>query len=207
MLAAIAAMMHRREVERNNQITGRAVSGTTLSREQFAYGDEWMAIVNGESHPIRIAVSDNQKVEIHAGGKNYVIDSDWRPGRSLFTGQVNDEEICMQVERTNTGFRVRHAGYQGEIRIMSSFAAELLNRMPAKKAADTSKQLISPMPGLLVSVEVEVGQEVESGEALAVVEAMKMENQLFAERAGVVGKIHLEPGDSLEVGQIILELE
>jgi len=207
MLAAIAAMMHRREIERDNQITGRAMSGTALSREQFAYGDEWMAMINGESHPIRIAVSDNQKVEIHAGGKNYVIDSEWRPGRSLFTGQVNDEEICMQVERTSTGFRVRHAGYQGEIRIMSSFAAELLNRMPVKKAADTSKQLISPMPGLLVSVEVEVGQEVESGEALAVVEAMKMENQLFAERAGVVGKIYLEPGDSLEVGQIILELE
>jgi propionyl-CoA carboxylase alpha chain len=90
---------------------------------------------------------------------------------------------------------------------MSSFAAELLNRMPAKQATDTSKQLISPMPGLLVSVEVEIGQEVERGEALAVVEAMKMENQLFAERAGVVVKIYLEPGDSLEVGQIILELE
>jgi propionyl-CoA carboxylase alpha chain len=207
MLAAIAAMMHRREIERDNQITGRAKSGSVLSREQFAYGNEWMAMINGESHPIRIAVSDNQKVEIHAGGQNYMIDSEWRPGRSLFTGSVNDEEICMQVERTSTGFRVRHAGYQGEIRIMSSLAAELLNRMPAKKAADTSKQLISPMPGLLVSVEVEVGQEVESGEALAVVEAMKMENQLFAERAGVVGKIYLEPGDSLEVGQLILELE
>jgi propionyl-CoA carboxylase alpha chain len=207
MLAAIAAMMHRREIERDNQITGRAMSGSVLSREQFAYGNEWMAMINGESHPIRIAVSDNQKVEIHAGGQNYMIDSEWRPGRSLFTGSVNDEEICMQVERTSTGFRVRHAGYQGEIRIMSSLAAELLNRMPAKKAADTSKQLISPMPGLLVSVEVEVGQEVESGEALAVVEAMKMENQLFAERAGVVGKIYLEPGDSLEVGQLILELE
>ncbi len=207
MLAAIAAMMHRREVERDNQITGRAMSGSALSREQFTYGDEWVAIVNGESHPIRIAVADNQKVEIHAGGKNYVIDSGWRPGRSLFTGQVNDEDICMQTERTSTGFKVRHAGYQGEIRIMSSFAAELLNRMPAKKAADTSKQLISPMPGLLVSVEVEVGQDVKSGEALAVVEAMKMENQLFAERDGVVAKIYLEPGDSLDVGQIILELE
>jgi len=206
MLAAIVAMMHCREIERDNQITGRAVSGAALSREKFAYGDEWMAMVNGESHPIRIAVVDDQKVEIHAGGQNYVIYSEWRPGRSLFTGQVNDDDICMQVERTGTGFKVCHAGYQGEIRIMSSFAAELLNRMPAKQVTDTSKQLISPMPGLLVSVEVEIGQEVERGEALAVVEAMKMENQLFAERAGVVAKIYLEPGDSLEVGQIILEL-
>ena len=207
MLAAIAAMMHRREVERNNRITGRALSGTSLARERFEYGDEWMAIINGESHPIRIAVSEDSKVEVHTDGKNYVIDSDWQPGRSLFDGIVNDEDICMQVERTGTGFRVRHAGYQGEIRIMSSFAAELLNRMPVKQAADTSKQLLSPMPGLLVSVEVAEGEDVKSGDALAVVEAMKMENQLFAERDGVVAKVHLEPGDSLEVGQIILELE
>jgi propionyl-CoA carboxylase alpha chain len=207
MLAAIAAMMHRREVERNNKITGRGLTGTSLPRELFEYGDNWVAIVNGESHPIRIAVAEDTKVEVHADGKNYVIDSAWQPGRSLFDGVVNEDEICMQVERTGTGFRVRHAGYQGEIRIMSSFAAELLNRMPAKQIADTSKQLISPMPGLLVSVEVAVGDDVKNGDALAVVEAMKMENQLFAERDGVVAKIHLEPGDSLDVGQIILELE
>jgi propionyl-CoA carboxylase alpha chain len=200
-------MMHRREVERNNRITGRTDNGAPLAREQFEYGDEWMAIVNGESHPIRITVSEDDKVEVHADGKNYVIDSEWRPGRTLFTGTINEEDICMQVERTGTGFRVRHAGYLGEIRIMSSFAAELLNRMPAKKVADTSKQLISPMPGLLVSIDVEVGQDVKSGEALAVVEAMKMENQLFAERDGIVAKIYLEPGDSLDVGQLILELE
>ncbi len=193
MLAAIAAMMHCREDERNSQ--------------QFKYGDEWIAVVNGESHPIRIAVSEDTKVEVHTDGKNYVIDSDWRPGRLLFNGLVNDDDICMQVERTGTGYRVRHAGYQGEIRIMSSFAADLLNRMPVKKVADTSNQLLSPMPGLLVSVAVVVGDTVRKGDALAVVEAMKMENQLFAERDGAVAKIHLEPGDSLDVGQIILELE
>jgi len=207
MLAAIAAMMHRREVERNNKITGRAISGASLSRAPFKYGDEWIAIVNGESHPIRIAVAEDRKVEVHADGQNYVIDSDWQPGRTLFNGVVNDQDICMQVERTGTGFRVRHAGYQGEIRIISAFAAELLSRMPVKQVADTSKQLLSPMPGLLVSVEVAVGDEVQNGDALAVVEAMKMENQLFAERDGVIAKIYLEPGDSLDVGQIILELE
>jgi propionyl-CoA carboxylase alpha chain len=79
--------------------------------------------------------------------------------------------------------------------------------MPKKKIADTSKQLLSPMPGLLVSLEVSVGDEVMTGDALAVVEAMKMENQLFSEREGVIAKIHFEPGDSLEVGQIILELK
>ena len=207
LLAAISAMMYRREVERNNKITGRGLSGISLSREQFKFGDDWVAIVNNASHPVRIAVSENKKIEVHTDGKNYVIESDWQPGRSLFSGVVNKDEVCMQVERTETGFRIRHAGYQGEIRIMSSFAAELLSRMPIKQVADTSKQLLSPMPGLLVSLEVAVGDIVKKGDALAVVEAMKMENQLFAECDGAIVKIHLDPGDSLDVGQIILELE
>jgi propionyl-CoA carboxylase alpha chain len=207
MLAAVAAMMHRREVERDNKIMGRVISGGFLPRESYEYGDDWIAIVNSESHPIRIAVSEGSVIEVHTDGKNYVIDSDWRPGRTLFHGLVNDDEVCLQMERTGKGFRVSHAGYQGEIRIISSLAAELLNRMPIKKPADTSGQLLSPMPGLLVSLEVIVGDAVKFGDALAVVEAMKMENQLFAERDGVVSKIYLEPGDSLEVGQIILELK
>ena len=207
MLAAITAMMHRREVERDNKIMGRIISGGLLSREPYKYGDDWVAIVNSESQPIRIAVSEGSVVEVHTDGKNYVIDSDWQPGRTLFHGLVNDNEVCLQMERTGNGFRVRHAGYQGEIRIISSLAAELLDRMPVKKPADTSGQLLSPMPGLLVSLEVIVGDAVKLGDALAVVEAMKMENQLFAERDGVVSKVYLEPGDNLEVGQIILELK
>jgi propionyl-CoA carboxylase alpha chain len=207
MLVSVAAMMHRREIERGNKITGREIAGGVLKREKYQYGDNWIAIVNNESHPIRIAVSENSIVEVHTDGRNYVIESEWRPGRSLFHGLINKEEVCMRMERTGKGFLMRHAGYQGEIRIISSLAAELLNRMPKKKIADTSKQLLSPVPGLLVSLEVSVGDEVMIGDALAVVEAMKMENQLFSEREGVVAKIHFEPGDSLEVGQIILELK
>ena len=207
MLVSVAAMMHRREIERGNKITGREIAGGVLKREKYQFGDNWIAIVNNESHPIRIAVSESSTVEVHTDGRNYVIESEWRPGRSLFYGLINNEEVCMRMERTGKGFLMRHAGYQGEIRIISSLAAELLNRMPKKKLADTSKQLLSPMPGLLVSLEVSVGDEVMTGDALAVVEAMKMENQLFSEREGVIAKIHFEPGDSLEVGQIILELK
>jgi propionyl-CoA carboxylase alpha chain len=207
MLVSVAAMMHRREVERDNKIVGREISGGVLKREKYQYGDNWIAIVNNESHPIRIAISESSIVEVHTDGRNYVIETDWRPGRSLFHGIINEEEVCMRMDRTGRGFLIRHAGYQGEIRIISSLAAELLNRMPKKQIADTSKQLLSPMPGLLVSLAVSVGDEVMIGDALAVVEAMKMENQLFSEGEGVISKIHLEPGDSLEVGQIILELK
>ena len=207
MLAAIAAMMHRREVERDNKIEGHLISGGLLVRKPYKYGEDWIAILNNESHPIRIAVSEGSVIEVHAGGKNYIIDSGWRPGQSLFHGIINANEVCLQMERTGKGFRVRHAGYQGEIRIISSLAAELLNRMPIKEPPDTSGQLLSPMPGLLVSLEVSIGDVVKVGDALAVIEAMKMENQLTAEKEGVVANIFIEPGDSIEVGQIILELE
>ena len=100
-----------------------------------------------------------------------------------------------------------HLGLRADVRILSPEAAELLSRMPPKKKADMTKKLLSPMPGLLVSVEVVEGQEVKADEALAVVEAMKMENQLLAERDGIVSVIHLDPGDSLDVGQVILEFE
>ena len=207
MLSAIVAMMHRREVERGNKINGRTISGNFIKRERFEYGDDWVAIVNGERHPISISVSEEEKTEVHADGSNYTILSEWKPGLSLFVGKVNEIDICMRVKRTITGFLIRHSGYEGEIRIISSLAAELLGRMPQKKVADTSNKLMSPMPGLLVSLEVKIGDEVKKGDALAVVEAMKMENQLFAERDGVVSEVLVDPGGSLDVGQVILELK
>ena len=151
-------------------------------------------------------MSDKNSVEVQTNGKNYLIKSSWKPGNRIFNGIVNEKEVCMQVERTGRGFHVQHEGYKGEIRIISSLAAELLSRMPEKKLIDISKKLVSPKPGLLVSLEVNKGDTVKSGDALAVVEAMKMENQLFAESDGVVAEIFFSPGDSLDVGQIILEL-
>ena len=91
--------------------------------------------------------------------------------------------------------------------VLTPRAAELHRHMPVKAPPDTSRQLISPMPGLLVSVAVTEGQEVKAGEELAVLEAMKMENTLRAERNGTVAKIHFPPGASLEVGDIIMEFE
>jgi propionyl-CoA carboxylase alpha chain len=90
---------------------------------------------------------------------------------------------------------------------MSPRAAELARLMPMKQPADMSRYLLSPMPGLLVSLAVKAGEEVKSGQELAVVEAMKMENLLRAERDGRVKKLHAGPGDSLAVDQAILEFE
>jgi propionyl-CoA carboxylase alpha chain len=102
-------------------------------------------------------------------------------------------------------YRLQHRGTRVDAEVMSPRAAELLARMPVKSAPDLSRFLLSPMPGLLREVAVRPGQAVKAGERLAVIEAMKMENILRAERDGVVGKVSAQAGESLAVDQVILE--
>jgi propionyl-CoA carboxylase alpha chain len=110
----------------------------------------------------------------------------------------------MQVERRGSAYRLFHWGVQADMQVMSARAADLLALMPVKAAADTSKFLLSPMPGLLTHVAVKVGQEVKAGEILAKIEAMKKENVLKAERDCVVEKLLAAPGESLAVDQAII---
>jgi len=105
------------------------------------------------------------------------------------------------------GYRLLHAGSQADIRVRSQKGAELYLLMPEKQAPDTSKLLMSPMPGLLLSVSVEAGQEVKAGEELAVVEAMKMENVLRAQQDGTIADVKAQPGDSLAVDQVIMTFQ
>jgi propionyl-CoA carboxylase alpha chain len=125
----------------------------------------------------------------------------------MFNGTINGNEVFVQVEREDQVYRLHQGGLQADVSIYSPRAAELLHHMPEKVAPDMSGFLMSPMPGLLVSLSVSEGDEVSAGEQLAVIEAMKMENALLAERDGVVAKINYEIGASLAVGDKILELE
>jgi propionyl-CoA carboxylase alpha chain len=120
---------------------------------------------------------------------------------------LNGRPMTVQVERLPVGYRLFHGGGQVDVLVLTPQAAELNALMPAKEPPDLSRFLLSPMPGLLVSVAVAVEQEVRAGEELAVVEAMKMENILRAERDGKIAAVHAKPGDSLAVDQKILEFE
>ena len=113
----------------------------------------------------------------------------------------------MQVERRDLWYRITHSGSQVDTLVLSKRAARVYEHMPAKKVADQSAYLLSPMPGLLVSVDVVAGQKVKEGEKLAVVEAMKMENTLFADQEGTVAAVLVSPGESLSVHQPIIEFE
>jgi propionyl-CoA carboxylase alpha chain len=145
--------------------------------------------------------------DVDHGGRTYAVRSDWEFGQQLFGGTINGRAVYVQVERRGQVYRLSHSGSQSDVLILTPRAAELFRHMPVKPPPDTSRHLLSPMPGLLVSIAVGEGQEVKAGEELAVLEAMKMENTLRAERNGVVAKIHFEPGSSLEVGDTIMEFE
>ena len=144
---------------------------------------------------------------INVDGADFEIHGSWKAGDPMFVGTVNDQDVCVQIGRNDVGFQLIHAGGQMDVRLVDPHIAAYQRLMPVKEAPDTSKFLLSPMPGLLIRLAVESGQEIKSGEELAVVEAMKMENVLRSERDGVIGTIHAQPGDSLVVDQKILEFE
>ncbi len=140
-------------------------------------------------------------------GDVVTVESAWVPGEQLWRGRVAGRPVTMRARQVQNGIRLSWQGFRTRARVMSPRIAELDALMPVKMPPDTSKMLLCPMPGLVMSINVEEGQEVKAGETLAIVEAMKMENVLRAERDLVVSQIKAAPGDSLAVDALIMEFE
>ncbi|MCG8429285.1 MAG: biotin/lipoyl-binding protein, partial [Chromatiales bacterium] len=196
----VAAMIHRNYMDRAANLSGQVPGyGRKVN-------DDWAVIINSETHLVRV-VPKEYGYEVSYDGKEYCVTTDWALGQPLFEGMINDEPVCFQVEREGLWYQLYHRGARTDALVTTPSAAKLHALMPEKEAPDLSKFLLSPMPGLLVKVSVEAGQEVKAGEELAVIEAMKMENVLRAEQDAVVAKICAESGDSLMVDQTIIEFE
>ena len=131
--------------------------------------------------------------------------SAWWPGDPVWTGRVGDRDISVQVRRILNGANLAWRGISVDAHVYTEREAALVALMPEKVAADTSKLLLCPMPGLVKAINVTVGQDVKAGDALCTVEAMKMENILRAERDAVVKAVNAKPGDSLAVDAVIME--
>jgi propionyl-CoA carboxylase alpha chain len=138
---------------------------------------------------------------------HYSVASRWRPGDPVWQGTIDSEVISVQVRPLLNGFDLAHRGVELRAYVYTEREAAAARLMPLKQAADSGKAVRCPMPGLVISIAVAQGQEVKAGDTLAVVEAMKMENVLRAERDGVVKAIKAERGDSLAVDAVILEFE
>src|SRR5262249_3612980 len=140
-------------------------------------------------------------------GPARVLASAWKPGDPVWSGTIDDKPVAVQVRAIPNGFVLAHHGVEAHTYVYTEREATAARLMPAKILSDTSKKVLCPMPGLVVSVAVAVGQDVKAGETLAVVEGMKMENVLRAERDGTVKAIHARKGDSLAVDAVIMEFE
>jgi propionyl-CoA carboxylase alpha chain len=166
--------------------------------------DNRVVMLNRE--PVALDVTgDGTGFFVDVGGRHLAIETDWSQGEPLMQATVDRQVIVVQIDAVDSGWRLIHEGGQAEALVLTPRQAELYALMPVKAAPDTSKFLLSPMPGLLASVAVSEGQEIKTGEVLAVVEAMKMENVLRATRDGTVKTLHAKAGDSLRVDQKIIE--
>jgi propionyl-CoA carboxylase alpha chain len=202
VLAAVAASIDHVLGERKRRISGQ-MTGRSVTRESER------AVWLGTSEYRLEVKRENGVIEIRFpaqgnAGRRHVL-SDWNPGDPIWTGTINSHPVAVQVRTLPNGFALSFRGVETKAFVYTEREAGYARLMPVKKAADTGKRVLCPMPGLVVSIAVKQGQEVKAGDAVAVVEAMKMENVLRAEIDGTVKQINAKPGDSLAVDAVILE--
>lgn len=199
--AAVAAVMHAAYQARAAQISGQQAAHTRKVSQ------DWVVVFGEGQYNVTVGSADGGVVDINVEGDDFTVKTDWQLGEPLFRAEVSGETVCFQVARSTVAYIISQGGIRADAWVLSPHVAELNALMPVKEPPDTSKMLLSPMPGLLVSVAVEEGQEVKAGEELCVVEAMKMENVLRAERDVTVSAVKAEAGANLAVDQVILEFE
>ena len=199
-VAACAAAMYRLGEIRRTRVSGR------MDNHERRVRDDWVVSLQGHDFPVDIAADPNGSTVRFETGSHRVA-SDWTPGKSMAVMNVDGIDIALKVEKCTSGFRIRFRGADMRVMVRSPRQAELAKLMIEKTPPDTSKLLLCPMPGLIVKVEVSVGDEVQEGQSLCTVEAMKMENILRAERKSIVSRVYATAGDSLAVDAIIMEFE
>jgi len=205
-LAAVGAAIDHVLGERKRQISGQLI-GRPVKRETrravWLDREEIILDIAREDGAISVRfVGADGKV----GNPHHLV-SPWKPGDPVWQGTIDGHVVAVQARPIPNGVRLAHQGVQVPVYVFTEAEAISARVMPVVAAADTGKKLLCPMPGLVVSIAVTEGQEVKAGETLAVVEAMKMQNVLRAERDGVVKKIHASPGATLAVDALILEFE
>ncbi|MCY1322976.1 Acetyl-/propionyl-coenzyme A carboxylase alpha chain [compost metagenome] len=200
-LAAVAVSVNQILQERASQISG------TIGNHRRIIGHDWVVGLGDHDIAVTAGSSADGSYVSFADGSTVTIAGDWTPGRTLATFNIDNEPLSVKVDLVGTALRLRWRGIDVVAHVRSSRVAELARLMPKKLPPDTSRMLLCPMPGVITSVTVKAGDTVEAGQALAVVEAMKMENILRAEKRAVVKRVAVAAGASLAVDELIMEFE
>jgi propionyl-CoA carboxylase alpha chain len=203
IIASVAAAIDLTTGERKRRISGQMM-GRIVQRDRRRA--VWL---NAAEYPLDVfRVEDGIQANFLAEGEttHFVkLKSDWKPGMTVWSGSVDDEQVAVQVRAVPNGFKLAFRGAQVTAYVYTETEAAAAKLMPVKQTGDSGKIVKCPMPGLVVSIAVKEGQEVQAGDQLAIVEAMKMENVIRAERDAKVKSIAVKPGDSLAVDAVILE--
>ena len=197
-IAAVAAAIDHVLGERKRRISGQLNRAVTRERHRAIWlgPDEIQADVGHQDDAIVVTFED---------GAPHILASDWVPGMPVWAGTMDDQRIAMHVRMIPNGFELAYRGFEVKAFVYTEREAAYARLMPLKKLSGSEKAVRCPMPGLVVSLAVSEGQEVKTGETLAVIEAMKMENVLRAERDGVIKKIRVKQGDSVAVDAVVME--
>ena len=199
-LLAAAAYAHALAAARAGKLSGRLDAKPPKLRE------EWVVLLDGAAFPVRLALCEGGARLWFGEGPERSLASAWSPGQVLMRFRLDAESFAVQQRPSGEGYRLRLRGVRAQAVVASPEAAALRARIPEREAPDTSRLVVSPMPGLVVSIAVKPGQEVKQGEGVAIVEAMKMQNIIRAERDGVVAKVNAEPGGAVAADDVLLEL-
>ncbi|MAL08664.1 MAG: acetyl/propionyl-CoA carboxylase subunit alpha [Maricaulis sp.] len=208
-LTAAAAFIHTVNVRRAERTSGR------ISAPPVAHAQEWDVLLDGRRIPVEIDLPD---AAIGGGGEAtlwmpelvgepVMLKSAWLPGTHLFEGRFGEERFAVSFADKTEGYWLRHRGFTATAIVCTHVSADLHAMLPEKEAGASAKMVESPMPGLVVSIDIEPGQEVKAGEPLMVIEAMKMENVLRAEIDGVIKTLHAKPGQSVAADELLAEFE
>jgi propionyl-CoA carboxylase alpha chain len=193
VMAAVGLYMHRLQTRRTNGPMARR--------------DEWRVFVGHDRRAVKLADRmAGLTIDFFRDGRTLILDGvDWRPGKPTFSGRLDGVHFTVDVAPAAEGFVIRHRAAKQQVLVLTSLSADLHERLPKKAAADTSRMIISPMPGLVVTMDVAVGQTVQEGEQVCIIEAMKMQNIIRAERAGVVKTVSAKAGDSVAADEVLVE--
>ncbi|VAV95580.1 Biotin carboxylase of acetyl-CoA carboxylase [hydrothermal vent metagenome] len=191
-----AAFIHAKFNQRAEQISGQIAAATALRRV-------WTVVINRVSYAVEIGLCEGG-ADILIDGKWRHLETGWLPGQHLFVGQLDGRDFAVQFSDLTEGYRLDARGATVTAIVGSPRAAELHAKLPEKQPADSSNLVSSPMPGSVVRVDISAGQKVRLGEALLVVEAMKMENVIRAERDAVIEQVHVKAGQTVNADDLLV---
>jgi len=190
LVSAVAVAMHRAQQARSGRSDVRS---------------DWVVVAGHKKQAVKVSAVDGGLTLDADGRKLRLEDIRWRPGQPVFRANLDGKDFTVAVKPAAEGFIIRHRATTLHALVLTPRSAELHEKLPPKKAADTSKMVLSPMPGLVVSVDVAAGQDVKTGEIVAVLEAMKMQNILRAERDGTIKAVNVKSGDSVAADEVLVE--